>query len=347
MLPPLEKGLAYLMAAQADDGGWHSETYGSMRDGAALTALVLYALSHLPEELRRPYDERLKRAYKFLQRGIAKRGRVAAPDGTLDQPLYGSAMTLTAVKRTRFDAPASDVAALTRYLVAAQLTQQRRFAANDPHLGGWDLLGDPEILGRTSDSNVSVTCFVLEALHDSPDPAAKKSIELARPWIARCQNLPGDGGFMFTPDVKSSNNKAEWTDQAHRQPRSYGTATCDGLRCLSYAGFKQDDPRVTAAVRWIVDHQDVDAVPGFQDLPPENDWQNGLRFYYYATLAKSLDYLPADAAKQRRQSLQAQLQSLQRNDGRWQNDSARMREDDPLIATPLAVLVLGALYQKN
>ena len=36
-----------------------------------------------------------------------------------------------------------------------------------------------------------------------------------------------------------------------------------------------------------------------------------------------------------------QLIKLQQKDGRWQNDSAKMREDDPLIATCLAVVGLS------
>src|SRR5436190_22115582 len=41
----LTKGLAWLLAQQAADGGWHSKTYGQVKDGAAVTALALEAHS--------------------------------------------------------------------------------------------------------------------------------------------------------------------------------------------------------------------------------------------------------------------------------------------------------------
>jgi len=37
----LSQGLAWLFAQQAADGGWHSKTYGQLKDGAAVTALAL------------------------------------------------------------------------------------------------------------------------------------------------------------------------------------------------------------------------------------------------------------------------------------------------------------------
>jgi hypothetical protein len=38
---------------------------------------------------------------------------------------------------------------------------------------------------------------------------------------------------------------------------------------------------------------------------------------------------------------------LQEADGRWQNESARMREDDPLIATALVAAALGELLRES
>jgi hypothetical protein len=53
--------------------------------------------------------------------------------------------------------------------------------------------------------------------------------------------------------------------------------------------------------------------------------------------------MPAHAkwATEQRAALVKQLAKLQHKDGRWQNDSARMREDDPLIATCLAIVCLA------
>ena len=41
----LEKGLGFLAKGQGKDGGWHSQTYGQFKGGAALTTFVLDAVS--------------------------------------------------------------------------------------------------------------------------------------------------------------------------------------------------------------------------------------------------------------------------------------------------------------
>ena len=47
--PALAKAAAYLWSRQADDGGWHSHTYGLLRSGQSLTPFVLEALLQVPE----------------------------------------------------------------------------------------------------------------------------------------------------------------------------------------------------------------------------------------------------------------------------------------------------------
>lgn len=345
----LERAVSALMAAQGEDGGWHSETYGSMRAGAAVTTLVLYALSHVPENVWRPYRERLARAYAFLQTGTRKAGCVANPDGSLDYPTYSSAMLLVAARRLKLDLPADDTRRLVEFLQQAQLGESRSFVVDSPHYGGWDLMGAQKIQRQTSGTNVSVSRFALEALASFDEPSVRTVRERALRWTAGCQRLAGDGGFLFTPDRRSENNKThlEQPTPATSGPRSYGTATCDGLACLLLAGAARDDERVAAAVRWLVDHPGLDVVPGFEGLPAELDWQNGLRFYYYAAVARAFPYLPADIAQERREKILARLVADQRRDGFWQNDSARMREDDPLICTSMAIIALGELLAQE
>jgi hypothetical protein len=188
--------------------------------------------------------------------------------------------------------------------------------------------------------------YAIEALVSLKDPAIAKVQARARDWLAGCQNLPGDGGFRFSPDPTSLNNKAEWSDTEQKQPRSYGSATCDGLRALAFAGVEPADKRFAAALKWLVDRPSLAEVPGFEDLPPENDWKAGLAFYYYASLAGAIAWFPPREAKTRREALSAKIVKVQRDDGSWQNDSSRMREDDPLIATCLALIALGELAKR-
>ena len=94
----IDRGIEWLVNQQdLNDGGWHSQTYGAMRGGASMTALVLYAASHLPKYYHS--KELWQRGLDFLIPGIRIRGFATCPDGTLDFPTYSTAMTLFATKR--------------------------------------------------------------------------------------------------------------------------------------------------------------------------------------------------------------------------------------------------------
>lgn len=344
----LSDALAYLFQTQREDGSWPSD-YKQL-EGAATTSLVLYALSHIPADVRpAQFDQRISCAVNYLLGGVEAKGYVVRPDGTPDYPTYATATTLHALGRLGGAAPTDVRAKLVHYLLAAQLTPDRGFPADHPHHGGWDMLGDLAARGVTTGTNISVACFVLASLREERRRVADKSDTLAKEidaaltraagWIARCSNS-SDGGYFFHPDPFDPMNKAGWDDKKHERPRSYGTATCDGLRGLLYCGAKLDDPRVVAAMAWLEKHDDVKTVPGFEKTK-ELGWHEGLRFYYYATLAKLLAELPPDKLPKHRQALPAVLLSLQHPDGRWQNTSAAMREDDPILATSLAIIALS------
>jgi len=348
----LRRGVEYLMSRQADDGGWHSTTYGSMKQGAAVTSAAVYALSHLPTDEIQGRRHALLGALEFLQQGIAKQGYVANPDGSADFPTYATAMLLVAAKRLELPITNDEAARLTKFVADAQLTETRKFGKDSVHYGGWDLMGAQRIIGQTSGTNVSISRFATEALALSKSEESKAARQRVRRWSRGIQNLPGDGGFFFTPDVYSENNKAlfdevERNDIQVRRPRAYGTCTCDGLLLLIAAGLNADDERIAAAVRWLVDNPSIDIVPGFQKDAQATNWQKGLRFYYYAALAKTLPHLPKKAASSRRAALIKVLVETQRADGSCRNSSARMREGDPLICTSFAITALGTLLRTD
>jgi len=88
----IRRGVEWLVRQQATDGGWHSTTYGQLKDGAAVTALAMYALAHLPAALKAQCEQTWLKASQFVSRGIAKRGTIASPNGTLDFPTYAAAL---------------------------------------------------------------------------------------------------------------------------------------------------------------------------------------------------------------------------------------------------------------
>lgn len=342
-LKAIENGLTWLLKQQGEDGGWHSETYGALRQGAAVTSLVIYTLSHLPPVLRKSSEAAARKGFAFLEPGLAKRGYIACPDGSLDYPTYATALVVSASRSFDFGLKPDIRGKLVAWIASGQLHETREFTQQSPHYGGWDLMGASQVKGLTSDTTVSNSCYALEALHDAQGAEVAKTLARARNWALRCQDIDGDGGFWFSPDPMSINHKAGFQKEDNKKPRTYGSSTCDGLRCLLYTGDDAPEKRVATAVKWLVDHPEVNYVPGFDDPEDLNGWAMGLRFYYYQSLAKLLTHLPKKAAAERRVAIIEKLVKLQQRDGRWQNESSRMREDDPIIATCLALIALSVL----
>jgi hypothetical protein len=129
----------------------------------------------------------------------------------------------------------------------------------------------------------------------------------ARRFAERCR--AADGGFFFTPHAP----------QAHQNKagpgRSYASATCDALRVLGR------DPR---GLQWLRDR-------GPEASGLDGDWGEAL--FYYESFARA-KVLPS-------KDLAVRLVARQRADGSWQNPRGLMKEDDPLVATGLALIALG------
>jgi hypothetical protein len=340
----IARGQRWLLTQQGSDGGWHSLTYGGLRDGAAVTSLAIATLAELPEHGNEEIVAAVDRAATFLQKGFSKRRTIASPDGSLDYPTYATALVLKAMPRFPKLEEALPGKRLVRYLVDAQAAKGRGFTNESPDYGGWDLLGVEDATGITTGTNISVTAQVLDVLPVAKTEEAKAACELARAWVHRAQDVTSDGGFAFTPEAQSLNNKAQWRDRERRQVRSYGTATADGLRALVALASPQE--RIEKAVQWLVDRPAVEVVPGFEDLQAELGWRDGLRYYYAQSLSQVLRAFPLAIAQQRAEKLARWLVREQSEKGYWRNESARMREDDPLLATSFALTALGQLLRE-
>src|SRR6266481_9821253 len=120
----LRRGVEWLIRQQGADGGWHSATYGQLKDGAAVTTLAMYALAHLPAALKKKCGEVWPKASDFASRGIAKRGTIASPNGTLDFPTYAAALWLEAQRQWQGKAtPDQQRQVIVDYLLAAQVAE--------------------------------------------------------------------------------------------------------------------------------------------------------------------------------------------------------------------------------
>lgn len=198
------------------------------------------------------------------------------------------------------------------------------------------------------DKNVSVTSFALEALRAS-DALTPVAAEAAKRYLSQCQklrSLDGDGGFCFTPRQDDPRNKAGSADphDPNARAKSYETATLDGLSALALCGIPSSDPRALAAAKWLDGLRVPDDMPDEQasaNVSTDRSALAGLRYYRFASLARCKRFTPVRLAAWEPGVSVVLLLAEQRPDGSWRNANSLMREDDPLIATSLALVALA------
>ncbi len=336
----LARAAAYLWQQQANDGGWHSHTYGLLRSGQSLTPFVLEALLEVPEQVYPLPRAKVDRAIGFIREHTRPDGVVGMNDpGIPDYPNYATALAVSALCRSRRPGWEEQVRPMLTYLRGQQFTEQNGWDRPDPVYGAWGMGGDRRTKPVTGHVDLSMTRHVLEALRAAGVPDSDPVFECALVFVERCQNFDpqratdGDGGFFFSTTEFDTNKAGH--DGTHF--RSYGTTTADGILALLAAGRPSTDPRVVAAAHWLTSHHhDID-VPGFVG-PAYQRWPRGLAFYYSAASSQAFRVLDVDAGTRVADS----LRHTQRSDGSWSNAENLVKEDDPLIASAFAVRALIA-----
>jgi hypothetical protein len=329
--PPLARAADYLWSQQADDGGWHSQTYGLLRSGQALTPFVLGALLEIPDQ---PAPAKVDRALAFIRSKTQSDGALGMADpGIPDYPNYATALAVSAICRARRPGWEAQVKPMVAYLRAQQFTEQNGWHPADPVYGAWGMGGGRRTPPDTGHVDLSMTRYVIEALRDAGVPASDRIFEQARMFLGRCQNFDADGGFFFST-TEFDTNKA---GHDGKRFRSYGTTTADGILALLALGLPRDDPHVAAAQRWLTEHHRDVEVPGFTGAAYQR-WPRGLSFYYSSAAAQAFRALGINAGS----GIADGLMKTQRPDGSWANPENLVKEDDPLIATAFAVRALVA-----
>ena len=339
----IARGVAWLTSQQAKDGGWHSETYGAYRSGVGTTALAVLALSK--EQAGRP-SQSFQQGLAFLTARRDERGFVVAPDGGSDNALYATAITLRVLTHVQRDSELRTK--LQQSLAAARHDDSDN--PDSPDAGGWaSLITGKDEVSSEAPCNLSATTAVLVARPDLRD------LKPTSEYVSRCQNFgdrtPDDGGFFFTPHRDHPLNKISTTLTASGKPRpvSYFSATCDGIICeniFQLDGFSTAAARRTRAVERLakLPRPSLLAAAPLADDPRPSPI-DGLYFYSAAAFADVWQLNPLDRPQLkpiRDEFIQTILQR-QRDHGDWMNPVNTMREDDPLIATALAITALRRL----
>lgn len=319
----LARATAYLWAQQADDGGFHSTTYGLLGSGQSLTPFILNALLDVPESVARRPAGGVARAVRFILRHTNDDGILGlADDAVADYPNYSTALAVRALLRADGEAETRDQAErMAAALRLQQFSEDNGWKESDAPYGGWGMGGAIRRPPQAGHVDLSMSRSVLEALAAAGVGRTDPMMVRARVYLDRSRNA--DGGFFFST-VNPQTNKAGGADGTFA---SYGTATADGLLALRAAGVAETDERILGAIRWLEHHHQPDRAPGL-DAGPYEGWDQGLRFYYGGVVSRAIPHLevtlpPQDA------------------DGAYRNPSNLVKEDDPLIATPLALAVLA------
>lgn len=343
----IAKALAALIAKQSATGGFHSETYGVLKPGAATTAFVVETLSRLPEAQRAAHSQALERAMAFVKATEAEGRGIGSKGEWLEYPVYSTALAIRTWQRLKPVGWEADVARWRVFLVAQQHAEANGCAPEHQAYGGWSAPGlTPDRVNR--DADLSATRYALDALLaadlDAQDPLWRR----ARVFLSRHGNAT-DGGFVYSR-VLYSKNKAGDDARTETGYRSYGSATLDGLLILARldgrgqpegtAAPTAAEPLKKARAWWEATHALIGPA-GFEGATGEQAaWAPAMNFYYRAALAEAAasGAMPLNAGQWR--ELADLTLRLQGADGLWRNESALMKEDDPLLASPMALQVL-------
>lgn len=322
---PHRRAAAWLCAQQRDDGSFGSERYAVLRSGQAMTPFVLHALLRVGQ--RR--DERFERALRWLRGAIGDDGAIGYADPDLvEYPVYATSLAVLVLAAIGDPDDAPRIDAMARWLRTQQCAEARGFDAEAPAYGafGFGAIGLPP--GVPGHVDLTHTRFALQALA-AAGKLDRGVRERALVLLARMQRP--DGGFIFSPVVAAANKAGRGDDGAFRP---YATATAEGLLALRALGLGEDDARIGRARAWLDRNARSDRIGGIDERPAE-PWHDALRYYHAMVLA--------DAHPPSRPALHAMLVARQERDGGFRSGLvSAMKEDDPLLATALALHALAA-----
>jgi Prenyltransferase and squalene oxidase repeat len=358
----LAKASRFLISRQSADGSWRSPTYGAFKEGDSLTGIAVVALAHARTGGAPDTLEACEKGAAYLAGFVKDDGAIDGGPHGLSYPVYTAATAVMALSAPGMESHRRARDAWLTYLRRRQLVEQLGWQMRDREYGGWGFSSalprrpqEGQPVPPLTESNLSATVFALEALHAagsaSDDPALKKALV----FVERCQNWRDDhrdpalddGGFFFIYDDPVRNKAGVSGKDADGSVRfaSYGSMTADGLRALLACGLTINDPRVLVARRWLVAHFRPDSHPGSY-APDREPNREAVYFYYCASAALALRSAGTKevSAEVRplawAELLSESLRERQRSDGSWSNSAVAVREDDPIVATCLAIRAL-------
>jgi squalene-hopene/tetraprenyl-beta-curcumene cyclase len=334
------KAADFLKSTQEDGGGW------STHKSPGITGVALTGLLRCRQIT--PQDPVGAKALRYIE-GLVnpENGHIAGKGARVQLQNYVTSINVMALLEARqADKYRAIVGDAVAFLKKLQWDESEGKEPRDDYYGG----AGYDSKSRLDQSNTQIFLDTLKAAGVPPDdPALKKALV----FVSRCQNLKSenndrpwagiinDGSFIYTA---ASGGVTKVVDEplAGGALPGYGSMTYAGIKSLIYCGVGRDDPRVQKAYEWIKENYSVEQNPGM----PAARGKWGL-YYYYHTMAKTLDTLGIDYVEDAqgrkhdwRKDITTALAQRQRPDGSWSND-AHWMEADPNLVTGYALMALS------
>lgn len=346
------KSQAWLLAQQQANGSFVAGAKFSI----GITAMAVDCLASAPQALAKD-DPRLKKAIDFLLANQQADGGFYAVDEGLGN--YGTSLTLMALSTAGAGSP-EQIRKAQGYLFGLQ----NKVAGSHSEGGiGYGSRG-------AGHEDLSNTSMAIQGLRASGVPASDPHLQKALAFIARCQDLSSEhnqqpwvkntGGAVYTPDESKAGGS--WSTDKPDAPvpelKPYGSMTYQLISDYVMLDLKPGDPRLDAALAWVLKNYQFDANPGMPKDGKGKEKQ-GL-FYYYMAMAKTFDLLDqgqitlpdgkqADWRADLFKAIAAHATEVKLPDGTaavvWMNASDRWAEGIPHVTTGYLLKALKRIHQ--
>lgn len=335
----LARGVAWLWAQQdPETGRFGSKRYGFMSAGQSLTPFVMLALSRVPVAIAPPPEGGLRKGFTAILGMAGLDGAIGFGAAAPDYPVYSTSLATQVVMQLRPDHWRQIAGPMVAWLRTQQMLAADGWNGH-PAQGGFGFGSmKARIPPDAGHVDLSMTRRALQALVAfGADSATDPALLQGAAFVTRCQSP--DGGFVYSPVELALNKGAR--DPARTTEldayAGYGSATCDGVLALTALGGHE--AQIQQGLAWLHAHHRLDQNPGVGDGPVVQ-FAAAMRGYYRAGAAQVFALHGGPSGW--RGAMADAVLAEQLADGRWQNEVALQKEDEPLVATTFAVQALTA-----
>jgi hypothetical protein len=268
------------------------------------------------------------RGLSFLE-SSSREGGLGLGGDIADYPTYATALRIHAEASWATEGWAARVAPSVRWL----MRQQRSLAlgwGTHAAQGGFGF-GQQTPPGPPHPGHVdlSMTRWAVRALRAAGVAREHPVLQEAVLFARRCRRA---GGFVYAPEEGLNKGVV-----AEGRSHGYGSATADAVLVLRAASTPVHDADVAFGLDALTEMFRVDVNPGVA----WNGFPEAMRGYWRAAAAAA--FAAYGRGAEAIGPIRDAVRDEQQPDGSWRNEAVAQKEDDPLVATCLALLTLAPI----